>query len=342
MNSSITTTNYYKTNSDTRNKILRRFSMFDGVGLDLTSANSFDEALNMAGLDYSAKKVSLYLSNRQKLDNAFAVVKSDNPSQVLGVVGNQYHAVSNRDAFAVAEDIVNKGYATYEVGGPSMKSQRALDYAKSFLVLKGDDFQIEDDIFNSFVVFNNSFDGSTGVQYQVICQRVVCMNGMVRYLGGKDSQIKINIQHSQSANQRIKEANKIIMKRQNEIEIIKKEAQAFIAQGFTRAEFEKEIIPLILEKSKLVEKNKERERGHERIDKVVSELLQAYNADDVQNYSNNAYRTILAISDYESHSAPLRDTGNGQIYMNRIVKGMALTTAVAQYIAKTRNISIKL
>lgn len=334
------TTNYYKTNTDTRNKILKRFSMFDGVGLDLTGAKSYDEALKMSGLDYTAEKVSLYLADGTKIENHFGVAKSDNPACILGVVGNQYHAVGNREAFAVAENIVDKGYATYEVGGPSMKSQKALDYAKSFLVLKGDDFQIEDDMFNSFVVFNNSFDGSTGVQYQVICQRVVCMNGMVRYLGGKDSQIKIKIQHTESAKERIRTANKIIMKRQNDIEIIKKEAKAFMAQGFTRKEFEKEIIPLILESKKLVEKDKERERGHERVEQVVSELLQAYNADDVQNYANNAYRTILAISDYESHAEPLRDTGNGQIYMNRIVKGMALTTTVAQYIAKTRNLKI--
>lgn len=333
-------TNYY-TNAYTRNKILKRFSMFDGVGLDLTGAKSYDEALEMSGLDYSAKKVPLYLADGTKLENHFGVAKSDNPANILGVVGNQYHAVSNRDAFAVAENIVEQGYANYEVGGPSMKSQNALDYAKSFLVLKGDDFQIEDDIFNSFVVFNNSFDGSTGIQYQVICQRVVCLNGMVRYLGGKDNQLKIKIQHTESAKELIKTANKIIMKRQHDIEIIKKEAHAFIAQGFTRAEFEKEIIPLILESKKLIEKDKERERGHERVQQVVSDLLLAYNADDVQNYANSAYRTILAISDYESHAEPLRDTGNGQIYMNRIIKGMALTTAVAQYIAKTRNIAIR-
>ena len=334
-------TNYYKTNANTRNTILKRFSMFDGVGLDLTGAKSYDEALEMSGLDYSAEKVPLYLADGTKLENHFGVAKSDNPACILGVVGNQYHAVGNREAFAVAENILNEGYASYEVGGPSMKSQNALDYAKSFLVLKGDDFQIEDDIFNSFVVFNNSFDGSTGVQYQVICQRVVCMNGMVRYLGGKDSQIKIKIQHTESAKERIKTANKIILKRQNDIEIIKKEAQAFIAQGFTRKEFEKEIIPLVLESKKLVEKDKERERGHERVAQVVSDLMQAYNADDTQNYASSAYKVILALSDYESHAEPLRDTGNGQIYMNRIVKGMALTTTVAQYIAKTRNLKIK-
>ncbi|MCM1393618.1 MAG: DUF932 domain-containing protein, partial [[Eubacterium] siraeum] len=160
--------NYYQSNSETRNKILCRFSMFDGAGLDLTSARSFDDALDMAGLDYTAEKAPIFLENGKKIENNFAVVKSDNPEHVLGVVGNQYQAVSNRDAFAIAEEIVNEGYASYEVGGPSMKSKNALDYAKSFLVLRGDDFNVGDDVFNSFVVFNNSFDGSTGVQFRVI------------------------------------------------------------------------------------------------------------------------------------------------------------------------------
>ncbi|MCH5158599.1 MAG: hypothetical protein J1F33_05330 [Clostridiales bacterium] len=55
-----------------------------------------------------------------------------------------------------------------------------------------------------------------------------------------------------------------------------------------------------------------------RVDTVVRELLQAYNADDVQNHVGNAYRAILTISDYESHSAPLRDVGNGQVYMTEL------------------------
>ncbi len=333
--------NYYQTNSATRNKILKRFSMFDGVGLDLSQATTFDEALSMAGLDYTAEKEPLFLSDGRQIADHFAVVKSDDRAKVLGVVGSQYQAVSNRSAFSVADEIVNEGFARYEVGGPSLKSKNVVDYSKSFLTLRGDDFNVGDDTFNSFIIFNNSFDGSTGVQFRVVCMRVVCMNGMVRYLGGIKNQLRINIAHTQSAERRIKEANKIVMQRNDEIKAIKREAEAFTAQKFTRQQFEKEIIPLILKEMKLVENDKERERGYERVDKVVSDLLQAYNADDVQNYANNAYRVICAISDYESHAEPLRNTGNGQIYMNRIVKGMALTTAVAKYIASTRNLVVK-
>lgn len=332
--------NYYDENRDTRNKILKRFSAFDSVGLDLRDVNSYDEALQASGLDYTAEKRKMFLENGIEVPNAFACVKSDS-NDVLGVVGNQYHPVSNRDAFSVAEEIVNQGWGNYEVGGPSFGNKNVLNYSKAFMVVRGDDFDIDGDTFNSFVVFNNSFDGTTGVSYKIICQRVACMNGMVRYLGGKKSQLQINIQHSKSVYDRINMAKTIMNDKLEEIKMIKKEAEAFMGTPMTRAQFEKEIVPLILKEKKLVENDKDRERGKERIDAVVSQLLQAYNADDVQNYENNAYRTILAISDFETHAAPLRDCGNSQYYLNNLTKGMMLTTAVAKYIAETRGVIVR-
>ena len=332
--------NYYDENRDTRNKILKRFSAFDGVGLDLREVSSYDEALSSSGLDYTAEKRKMFLENGIEVPNAFACVKSDS-DDVLGVVGNQYNPVSNREAFSVAEEIVNNGWGNYEVGGPSYGSKNTVNFAKAFMVVRGDDFDIGEDTFNSFVVFNNSFDGSTGVSYKIICQRVVCMNGMVRYLGGKKSQLQINIQHSRTAQDKIETARLIMKQKLDEIEEIKREAEAFMGVGFSRQEFEKEIIPLILKEKRLVENEKERERGAERVDAVVSQLIQAYNADDVQNYANNAYRTILAISDFETHAAPLRDCGNSQYYLNNLTKGMVLTTAVAKYIAETRGVIVR-
>lgn len=332
--------NYFDENAQTRAKILKRFSMFDGVGLDLRETTSYDEALINAGLDYTAEKKPMFLDNGIQIPNAFASVKSDT-NEVLGVVGNQYNPVSNRDAFAISEEIVNQGWGNYEVGGPSYGSKNTLNFAKSFLVVRGDDFEVGDDTFNSFVIFNNSFDGSTGVTYRVICQRVVCMNGMVRFLGGKKNQLQINIQHSKTAQDKIEAAKLIMRDKLSEIEQIKKEAEMFKSTKMTRAEFEKEIIPLVLKEKKLVENEKDRQRGEERVANVVAQLMQAYNADDVMNYTDSAYRTILAISDFETHASPLRDCGNSQFYMNNVTKGMLLTTAVAKYIASMKGLRVE-
>lgn len=325
--------NYFDHSAEVRNKVFKRFSMFDNAGLDLTECATYEDALRQAGIDYAVKKVPIYLGNGTEIQDKFATVCDNDENKVLGIVGKQYVPVNNREAFDIAGEIVEEGSATYEVGGPCLGSANKVDYSRSFMVLRGEDFDIEDDTFNSFIVFNNSFDGTTGIQYRVVCQRVFCLNGMVRLLGGSKSQLFINIQHSKNAGDKIKKANEVIHHHQDELKLIKKEADAFIGIKFSREKFENEIIPLILKKKKLVENEKERERGKERVERVVRELVEAYNAEDTQNYNNSAYKVILALSDYESHSSPLRDTGNNQIYMNRILKGMMLTTATAQYIA---------
>lgn len=332
--------NYYDSNANTRDTILKRFSMFDGVGIDLRDATDYDDALWRAGIDYSAVKLPLFTEDGVRVPQHYAAVKSDDPSRVLGIVGNQYRAVANRDAFAVAAEIVSEGHANYEVGGPSIRTQNSVDFAKSFMVLRSDDFYVNDDAFNTFIIFNNSFDGTSGVQFRVVCQRVVCLNGMVRLLGGKKRQLHINIQHTRSAEHKIKLASQIVKEKHEEILKIKAEAEAFINTRMTRADFENIVIPFILEEKGLVETQKDRIRGHERVDRIVRELLQAYEADDVQNYANSAYRAILAVSDFETHSAPLRDTGNGHIYMNRITQGMVLTSALATHLAAMHNIHI--
>lgn len=323
--------NYYNENADLKNKILKRFSMFDNAGLDLTNYTDYTEALKAAGLNYKVKKVPLYIEGGYEIPGRFATIKEDEPDKALGIVGSSYVPMNNEDAFELADELVKDMGYTYEAGGACVGAKDKVDYSRSFLVCRGEDFNIGDDTYNVFPVFRNSFDGTMGVQVMFIAQRVVCLNGMVRLLGGRKSQLYINIQHSKNTEEKLQKAKQLIISQNNEIEEIKREANLFINQKFTKAQFEKEIIPLILTKKGLVEKDKERERGQERIEKTVGELIQAYEAADTQNFNNTMYKVILALSDYETHASPLRNTGNGQIYMNRILKGMVLTTAVAQY-----------
>lgn len=335
--------NLYNTEAG-KDKVLRRFSMFDNAGIDISSASSYEDALSMCGLNYTAEKKPIYLGNGIEIADKYAAVKSDNENHVLGVVGKDYCPVSNYEAFGVAEELVNEGVANYEVGGPSLKMHDMVDYSRSFMVLKGDDFDIDGDDYNSFIVFNNSFDGTTGVQYRIVCQRLVCLNGLTRYLGGKKNQLTIKIQHSRQASDKIKEANDIVINYNNELKALKKEAEMFMNVKFTKEQFVSEIIPMVLAEKKIVTERTDEKKiskaTFEKADMVVSQLMQAYNADDVQNYVNSAYRVILALTDYETHSAPLRDTGNGHVYMNRVLQGMLLTSTVAQYIAKKYNLPV--
>lgn len=333
---------YQSAPAKVKNKVMRRFSMFDGTGADLTTCENYDEALLTAELDYGATKETLHLSDGTQVPDTFAFVKSDDPSIILGINGKQYTAVDNRTAFQYAEELVNEGVARYELGGASRGAKNTMDYGKSFLVLRGDDFEIGEDLYNSFIGFSNSFDGSSGITFQIICQRLVCLNGLTRFLGGKKNQLRVNIQHSNSAPHRIQVAKAIMKKRLEDIEWIKAEAKAFMGVKFTKAQFEKEIIPHVLKQQKLVQDDAtaERKRGAGNIEKVVFDLCQAYAADDIANYTNSAYKVLLALGDWESHAEPLRDCQNASLYLNRVTKGMLATASVAQYIAETRGVKV--
>lgn len=344
----------YNKSKKVRNKVLRRFSAFEGTGSDLTACTSYDDALRLAGLTYTAEKQPVFLgqkvgeeTNYLEIKDQFACVKIDeNPVEgkvpaVLGIVGKQYQCVSNRDAFSVAEELFEEDIARFEVGGAVIGAQKKTDYSQTFLVMRGDDFNVADEPFNSFTILRNSFDGSTGVNFQVVCQRVWCENMATRYLGGKKNQLRVNIQHSSSALERIEQAKKIVMKRNEDILMVQREAEAFIGTKYTRAQFEKNVLPLILKEMKLVEEGKDRQRGQERIENVVQLALSAYDAEDTQNFNGTAYKVILAISDLETHMPALKDTNNPSLYIGRVAKGMLLTSAVANMIASQANFDMR-
>ena len=124
-----------------KNIVLRRFSMFDGVGHDLRECETYDEALWGAGIDYTGEKKLMFLEDGRTVENNYCVCKSDDGKQ-LGVVGKDYRCISNRDAFSIANDIVLSGDARFEVGGAMIGAKNKMDYAKTFMVLRSDDFEI--------------------------------------------------------------------------------------------------------------------------------------------------------------------------------------------------------
>ena len=337
-------TNLFST-EEGRKKVLSRFSCFNGVGNDLRGITDYQEALKLANLDYEVEKKPLIYEDGGIAENAYGI-RILGTNQHLGMVGKDYTPVTNTDAFLAAQELVETGNMVFETGGISKGSKNALDYAKTFMVLRGEDIEIgnDGDTFNSFIVFRNSFDGSSGVQYRFLLQRLVCLNGMVRYLGGKKSQFWINIQHSSTVIDKIRIANEALYQRAKEIKQIQAEATAFMNTPLTATEFKTEIVPQLLKVMKLKTDDKDeqkRQRGEERVAIAVQKALSAYDAEDTQNYNNTAYKVLLAMSDFESHISPFRNTDNPQLYFNRLLEGMIWTTGIAKYIAETRGIKVK-
>jgi hypothetical protein len=114
-----------------------------GLGQIIESYPTSCEAIQHAGLDYIVEKHPLftYDSNNHvwgnpdaipeiEVPNFFATVRADT-EQVLGVVGNDYEVVQNRDAFSFFDAIVGGGDGIlYETAGALGNGERFFITAK--------------------------------------------------------------------------------------------------------------------------------------------------------------------------------------------------------------------
>lgn len=175
---------------------------------------SYDEAMNLGGLDYPLSLRPLTTTSpirgsdgvesdslEVSVPGRFAVVREDR-REVLGVVGSRYRIVSNRDATAVVEALVDAGMARIETAGVlrgGVDAWMALRFV-------GSQFESASDIGGDEVRFygmvRTNHDGTANVQVATTPIRVVCANTLAMALSNGESAIH-KIRHTRSAEQRI-------------------------------------------------------------------------------------------------------------------------------------------
>ena len=152
------------------------------------------EALEAAGLDWTVRldpvyreKVStiqrdneerLGLSSRLRFLNNITVVpdhqvvvREDNDS-VLGMVGKRYTIAQNVTTFEFVDAIVGGGDAYYHPAGSLWGGRRVF----LLVQLQGDYILDNGEALNSFILLDNSHDGSSALRMRLTKVRVVCQN----------------------------------------------------------------------------------------------------------------------------------------------------------------------
>ena len=91
-------------------------SPWHGLGTRLENPATAAEAITAAGLDYEVRLASLVTGNGVPVPQRKAVVRSDS-QQVLGVVGNSYVPIQNRECFGFLDAVVADGGLRYHTAG---------------------------------------------------------------------------------------------------------------------------------------------------------------------------------------------------------------------------------
>lgn len=142
------------------------------LGTRLDEPATAREAIEAAGLGYEVELKELVTTEGTPVPLRKAVQRCDT-GDVLGVVGNAYTPVQNRQAFEFLDAIVTDGGLRYHTAGALGLGERIWLLAK----LPGDiRVRNTEDVVDKFLLLSNTHDGSTALRLFFSPVRVVCQN----------------------------------------------------------------------------------------------------------------------------------------------------------------------
>lgn len=298
-----------------------------------------EEALEHAGLDYEVELRELKTGS-QVLNSHKAVVRTDNEG-VLGVVGNGYEPLQNKDAFRFFDALVEGKEARYETAGALKEGRQIWLLAKikgQIPVIKGDDVE-------KYFLLTNRHDGMGSVSGRITPVRVVCNNTLTAAMSQKVKE-EVRIVHRGNVADRLEFAGTLLAKigayydeltevyrKFAKISIKEKQMKAYIAEAlrpYGNTKNEQEVI----------EELKEDVHSTRLITEVnnVMELVQSGRGADIKGVRGTLWGTYNAITEYVDHVKVPRAGQESRIqYMGfgtgKMVKDAALRLGIR--LAKT-------
>lgn len=165
-----------------------------GTKLEGDSLQNMEQVLQAAGLDWEVEKVPIVTADTQQpVPDSFATRRISDQS-ILGVVGDRYTILQNREALDWFNPWLEAKQAMMETAGSLRNGSRIFMLAK----LAIDPMEIvKDDPVLSYILLSHSHDGSLACRVGFTPIRVVCSNTLKLAVSDKASKL-IRIKHSKS------------------------------------------------------------------------------------------------------------------------------------------------
>lgn len=150
------------------------------MGTKLDNPATAEEAIVAAHLDWKVEKRVLRYPIKKEdgtlvcegiATDGYATVREDT-QECLGIVGNRYTVLQNKEAFSFFDAIVGEKCACYHTAGALGNGERIWLLAK----LPGQIRVVGDDVVDKFMLLSNSHDGTSTVNVMMTGIRVVCQN----------------------------------------------------------------------------------------------------------------------------------------------------------------------
>lgn len=273
---------------------MTREATWSKVGTDIREATSVAEALKIAGMDYEVVKVPVYLSNGYKIPKTFAT-KKKGTDETFGIVGDDYTIVQNSEAFSFVDGIIPEGL-TFEKAGEV--------WSRNYIIASLPKQYILDDGFKPYVIFQNSHAGYSTLKVAICPLRIVCQNQFT--IAFRNTQNKISLRHSASIHGKMVEAQEVLQGVASYMDTFARNAQLMATQKISDQQ-----VASIIDEYFIIDENASTRKINSTEEKRTI-FLNAYNADDNQNFRGTVWGMANAFSDYITHLQPGRKTENAE------------------------------
>lgn len=267
-----------------------------GLGTKVEEAPTSTDALRLAGLDWQVIQEPIYTDTGERISGYKANVR-DSDRKVLGVVIDRYKIIQNQEAFAFTDSLLGEG-VRYETAGALQEGKKVW-----LLARLPREYIISGERISPYLVFSNTHDGSGAVKVALTPIRVVCNNTL--NLALNTASRSWSMIHTGDIKNKVWEAKNTLFMAEEYMEKLGKEFENLRKRKLSDQQV-KEYIELLLP----MEKNATAMQS-KNILKLRNDMRSRYyDAPDLKEVGNNAYRFINAVSDFATHAQPLRRTAN--------------------------------
>lgn len=267
-----------------------------GLGTVVMEAPSSEDALKLAGLDWNVVQKTIYTDFNEPIEGYKANVR-DIDRKVLGVVSDRYKVVQNVDAFSFTDELLGKG-VRYETAGSLQEGKKVW-----LLARLPREYIIAGERISPYLVFSNTHDGSGSVKVAITPIRVVCNNTL--NLALDTAKRSFSMIHTGNIQDKIQEAKDTLSLAENYMDRLGIEFEKLRRQKLSDEqvrEYVELLLPMEKDSTSTQSKN---------IFRLREDMMKRYYiAPDLKDIGDNAYRFINAVSDFATHSNPLRRTAN--------------------------------
>ena len=213
------------------------------------------------------------------------------------MVSDRYKIVQNEEAFAFTDALLGEG-VRYETAGSLQGGKKVW-----MLAHLPHEYIISGERISPYLVFFNSHDGSGAIKAAITPIRVVCQNTL--NLALSTARRSWSMIHTGDIQGKITEAKNSLLMAERYMDSFGQELEALRRKKMTDKQvldYIEILLPVEEGSTDLQRKNMERLREDMK--------LRYFDAPDLQQVEKSAYRFINAVSDFATHSAPLRKTAN--------------------------------